>query len=126
MQKPQSRGIVIEGGTGNHAYGNIVIGYDVGVHLQGGSNNRADGNLVLTAEAIELYARLKAAISSSTLQAADKARVQELVTEMKAATGEPSFVQKYKDFMAVLADHMQVLGPLVAPLLPGLSSLLPT
>ncbi|MFZ3421330.1 hypothetical protein [Vibrio harveyi] len=46
------------------------------------------------------------------------------VEEMRALQGSNRFKEKYNKFISVLADHMQVYGPVVAPFLPTLSTLL--
>lgn len=124
MQKPSSSGIVITGGYGNVASGNTVIGFETGIHLEGGTSNLADSNLVISPDAAQLYAQLETAILDSGLPADQSARLSQALAAMRQSTGQAGFAQKYRDFMAVLADHMQVLGPVVAPLLPGLAALL--
>ncbi|CAM3226904.1 hypothetical protein VINE108274_23045 [Vibrio neptunius] len=41
---------------------------------------------------------------------------------MRSTQGSESFKGHYQKFMSMLADHMQVLGPVVAPFLPALAS----
>ena len=48
-----------------------------------------------------------------------------VIEEMKANQGTHGFKDSYQSFMSILADHIQVLGPVVAPYLPALSALLP-
>lgn len=45
------------------------------------------------------------------------------VVEMQECYGVEGFKSKYQKFMSALADHMQVLGPVVAPYLPALAAL---
>ncbi|OZA96538.1 MAG: hypothetical protein B7X52_04995 [Thiotrichales bacterium 34-46-19] len=47
------------------------------------------------------------------------------VVEMQECYGVEGFRSKYQKFMSALADHMQVLGPVVAPYLPALAALVP-
>jgi hypothetical protein len=47
------------------------------------------------------------------------------VEEMKSAQGTEGFKEHYQHFMSLLADHIQVFGPVVAPFLPALSAMLP-
>ena len=47
------------------------------------------------------------------------------VEEMKASQGTVKFKEHYQSFMGILADHMQVYGPVVAPFLPSLAALVP-
>lgn len=46
------------------------------------------------------------------------------VEEMQSTQGTPEFKKHYQNFMSILADHMQVLGPVVAAYLPGLAAIL--
>lgn len=45
------------------------------------------------------------------------------IVEMQNCYGSDSFKTKYQNFMSMLADHIQVIGPLVAPYLPVLATL---
>lgn len=47
------------------------------------------------------------------------------VEEMRANQGNGKFKEHYLKFMSILSDHIQVLGPVVAPFLPALSALTP-
>jgi hypothetical protein len=47
------------------------------------------------------------------------------VEEMRSSLGQNGFKSHYLKFMAILADHMQVLGPIIAPYLPALSAMMP-
>jgi hypothetical protein len=52
------------------------------------------------------------------------AEFAETIKEMKSTQGTDSFKGHYQKFMSLLADHMQVFGPIVAPFLPALASLI--
>ena len=72
----------------------------------------------------EIFTHLLDAITSS---AADKeviARLTSTVELMRASHGSPSFKAYYQQFMSILADHIQIFGPVVAPYLPGLVTFL--
>lgn len=73
----------------------------------------------------ELFVKLLDAISRSEADSAVVSALTGTIEEMRASQGAPSFRQHYQAFMATLADHMQVFGPIVAPFLPALSALLP-
>ncbi|MDA8228388.1 MAG: hypothetical protein M0T74_11960 [Desulfitobacterium hafniense] len=45
-----------------------------------------------------------------------------VVNEMKKAEDTVSLKKHYQQFISILADHMQVFGPIVAPYLPGLAA----
>lgn len=47
-----------------------------------------------------------------------------IIEEMRATEGTPSFTSHYQKFMSVLSDHIQVLGPVVAPFLSTLTTLI--
>ncbi len=51
-------------------------------------------------------------------------KVEASINEMETSFGSDSFKDKYQNFMSILADHMQVLGPVVAPYLPMLAALM--
>ncbi len=51
--------------------------------------------------------------------------LSESIEEMRYAQGTNKFKIHYKNFMSLLSDHIQVLGPIVAPYLPTLATLLP-
>ncbi len=46
------------------------------------------------------------------------------VEEMRGARGTEKFKEHYHSFVSVLADHIQVLGPVVAPFLPSLAGMI--
>ena len=48
-----------------------------------------------------------------------------VIEEMRVSHGTQGFRGHYQNFMSILADHMQVLGPVVAPFLPALAALIP-
>ncbi|WP_407579552.1 AbiTii domain-containing protein [Citrobacter koseri] len=47
-----------------------------------------------------------------------------IVEEMRADNDSTSFKAHYQKFISLLADHMQVLGPVVTPFLPAITSLI--
>jgi hypothetical protein len=63
---------------------------------------------------VELWAELAAAIQM--VPEPDRAQLVTAAAAMKQAHGKPSFMQRYKDFMANAANHVAVLGPIVAKL----------
>ncbi len=46
------------------------------------------------------------------------------IEEMQASQGTEKFKDHYKNFMSLLSDHMQVLGPVVIPYLPALAAMI--
>lgn len=73
----------------------------------------------------EVFSQLLEAIKGAGLQSEASRSVEVAVEEMQAAQGTSSFKQRYQTFISLLADHMQVLGPVVAPFLPALTAMMP-
>lgn len=72
-----------------------------------------------------LFSDLLKALSESK---EDKKIILELATtinQMKSTQGTDGFKGHYQQFMSILADHLQIFGPIVAPFLPSLAALLP-
>lgn len=72
----------------------------------------------------ELFARLLEAVAAANLPKPLQAKVNGSIEELRATRGTNGFKEKYHRFMGILADHMQVLGPVVAPFLPPLAAML--
>lgn len=68
---------------------------------------------------------LLAAIRKSDIPSEVRPGLESSINGMRSTLGERGFKDHYHKFMGSLADHMQVLGPVVAPFLPALSALLP-
>ncbi|EDJ9086177.1 hypothetical protein GFI45_14100 [Salmonella enterica subsp. enterica] len=47
-----------------------------------------------------------------------------IVEEMRADNNRESFKDHYQKFISLLADHVQVLGPVITPFLPAISALI--
>lgn len=73
----------------------------------------------------EIFSKLIEAIKSAPLKLEASQPITDAVVEMQTTQGTDSFKKHYQTFMSILADHMQVLGPIVAPFLPALSAMLP-
>lgn len=75
---------------------------------------------VVNVSATDLFNELRKALSEKVL---DEAHCKELirkVAELESTEGSPSYVEKYKEFMALAADHVTV----IAPFIPALAQLL--
>jgi hypothetical protein len=101
-------------------------------YITGNVQNLAPGssNVEQTAKYVErndpeILAKLLEAIKGATISPEAAKPITDAVVEMQATHGTGSFRENYQTFMSVLADHMQVLGPVVAPFLPALSAMLP-
>lgn len=75
-------------------------------------------------QAPEVFAELLAAVKASGVDSERLSMLERAVREMEQGYGQPTFLAKYQVFMSVLADHMQVFGPIVAPYLPALAKLI--
>lgn len=73
----------------------------------------------------ELFKNILAAMSNSGAAAQVVEKAANVVNEMKQARDADGFKKSYLQFMSILADHAQVLGPILAPFLPALAALLP-
>lgn len=99
-------------------------------YITGNVQNVATGNENVTQRAkyIEqndkVFAELLDAIHKSDADKATISKLESTIEEMRATQGKLEFKQHYQKFMSVLADHMQVFGPVVAPFLPALAALI--
>jgi hypothetical protein len=101
------------------------------MYITGNVQNLAPGSTDVrqTAEYSEgvdaqVFAKLLEAIKTASLEPALAEAACRAVAEMGAAKERETLAQRYNKFMSILSDHMQVLGPVVAPYLPALSALL--
>jgi hypothetical protein len=99
-------------------------------YITGNVQNVATGSTNVKQKAIskteneKLFTDLLNALLKST---EDKKIILELaatVEEMRATQGTEGFKKHYQKFMSLLADHMQVFGPIVVPFLPSIASLI--
>ena len=67
-------------------------------------------------EATELFGRIREAIGQSVQDGELLRKLQEKVTELEKAQGTPGFVARYKEFMALAANHMTLLAPFIPAL----------
>ena len=97
-------------------------------YISGTVQNMATGgcdfqqNATYTERNDELFRGLIAALESLN-EPGLIAEVRAEVESMQVAQGAERFKEHYYKFISVLSDHMQVLGPVVAPFLPALSQL---
>jgi AbiTii len=73
---------------------------------------------------LEMFSKLKEVILASSISAQSKQDFDACIVKMQEAIGTPNYKDNYLMFMGYLADHMQVLGVVVTPFIPALSSLL--
>lgn len=100
-------------------------------YISGNVQNVATGSTDFKQEAVihnaaspEVFAQLKEAIEAIRKEPGYDI-IEDSIIEMEASFDTDTFKSKYNKFMSVLADHMQVLGPVVAPYLVALAALVP-
>ncbi len=87
--------------------------------------NSKDSSVNVVADvSAELFDRLIAAVQASGIEGSERARFEDSVQEMRRSYGASGFAERYAYFMSILADHIAVFGPIVAPYLAALARLL--
>ncbi|OOE32468.1 hypothetical protein BZG04_15205 [Salinivibrio kushneri] len=99
-------------------------------YITGNVQNVATGSNNVSQHAIknennELFNELLNALINSSGTKESKDQIVGSVEEMRDTQGTSAFKSHYNKFMSLLADHMQVYGPVVAPFLPTLASIVP-
>ncbi len=100
-------------------------------YITGNVQNVAAGSTDVEQKAVytkandELFSSLLDALINTHEDPRVVSEITATVEEMRDSQGTGRFKDHYYKFMSVLADHMQVFGPVVAPFLPSLASLLP-
>lgn len=92
-------------------------------NLSSGSTNVSQHAEFQNGNTSDLFNKLLDAILSAKLPKPLEAQVGGIVEELRASSGTAAFKEKYHRFMGILADHMQILGPVVAPFLPPLAAM---
>jgi len=64
-----------------------------------------------------LFVRIRAAIDQGVQDGELLNKLQEKVTELERTQGTPSFAARYKEFIALAANHMTLLAPFIPALL---------
>ncbi len=73
-------------------------------------------NLVISTSDNEIFDQLRERLAGVSIEAEEKARINEAIDEMETAKGTPAFREKYQGFMAAAANHASVFGALLAAL----------
>ena len=99
-------------------------------YITGDVQNLASGSTNFTQHAKqqkgvdhELFAKLLDAIAAANLAKPLEVELCGAVEELRVTNGTVAFKEKYHRFMGIVADHMQVLGPVLAPFLAPLAVL---
>lgn len=106
-----------------HITYNVLGTNALGTNARVNINSRDSSVNVVTDVSPELFEQLAAAIRASSAEASEKARLEDSVQEMRRRYGAPGFAEAYSRFMSILADHIQIFGPIVAQYLPALARL---
>ena len=93
-----------------------LIGPNARVNIQSSDSSTN----VVSVESADLFDNLREAIQKSSLDSTIARQLIQNVSAMQSAVGTKTFGERYKEFIAVAADHMT----LVAPFLPALTQLL--
>ena len=93
-----------------------LIGPNTRVNIQSSDSSTN----VVSVESAVLFDNLREAIQKSSLDSTVAQELIQNVNAMQSAAGTKTFGDRYKEFIAVAADHMT----LVAPFLPALTQLL--
>ena len=93
-----------------------LIGSNARVNVQSADSSTN----VVSVESAVLFDGLRGAIQESSLDSAVAQELIQNVSAMQSAVGTETFSERYKEFIAVAADHVK----LVAPFLPALTQLL--
>lgn len=93
-------------------------------NLAPGSNNLTQNATYSENNSNEIFDKLLEALSRSAAPHPQISSASETVLRMKETNGTPRFKQHYTNFISLLADHIQVLGPVVAPFLPSLAAMI--
>ena len=101
----------------------------VNMYITGNGNNVATGSHHFSQESnntdthAEVFSQLLDALRSIGNESVTET-ITATVEEMRAAKDKPGFLAHYTQFTSLLADHIQILGPVVAPFLPVLTKML--
>ena len=71
----------------------------------------------------EIFMQMLDAVSNTSAAPEIIDKMTALIEEMRGSLGTNDFKTHYHSFMSMLADHMQVFGPVVAPFLPALAQM---
>ena len=90
-------------------------------NLAAGSHHVKQSAHLSSGHSDEVFSNLLDAITKSSANQETIAMMSALIEEMRGSQGTNTFKSYYLSFMSLLADHMQIFGPLVVPFLPALA-----
>lgn len=82
--------------------------------------NSPDGSINRSYQFTEIFAPMRQAIRNGVQNSEERAMILDKLSELENAKGKPSFIDKYREFMATAANHVET----IAPFLPALSQML--
>jgi hypothetical protein len=65
----------------------------------------------------EIFQKMLDAVIHSQAESEIKSQLSATIEEMRGSHGTSSFRMNYQSFTSILADHIQIFGPLLAPYL---------
>lgn len=92
-------------------------------NLASGSTNVSQSASWQSGVGAETLSQLLDAIASADLPANVRTVATDSIQQLRASPDASTLKERYHRFMSILADHMQVLGPVVAPFLPSLAAM---
>ena len=78
---------------------------------------------VIQENGAQLFGQMIEALRGGAADSIDRITVENAISQMAAQHKSTGFGAAYKNFMSVLADHLQIYGPILAPFLPMLAGL---
>ena len=94
-------------------------------NLATGSNNVEQKAQLDSSSSNMIFSQMLDAVSNTSAGPEIIDKMTSLIEEMRGSRGTKDFKTHYESFVAALADHMQILGPVVGPFLPALTQMLP-
>lgn len=102
----------------------VSITYNVsGTNARININSNDSSTNVVSSVPAELFQQMIDAVRAAAAESAARNQVERSIHDMESSLGSSEFGASYKAFMSVLADHIQVFGPILAPYLPALTGI---
>lgn len=92
---------------------NNIQGENARVNIDSVDNSQ---NLAISAPDNAIFEQLREKLNSAGLVEEEQARIMEVINQMEAAKGTPTFKERYQVFMAAAANHASVFGALFGAL----------
>jgi hypothetical protein len=92
-------------------------------NVSAGGQNFSQSATMSSGVCDQLFENLLAEVQKAKAESDGLKEIVAAIGDMRIAHGTKDFSSQYRKFMGVLADHIQVFGPAVAPYLPQLAAL---